>query len=429
MRIYRTAFASQLPASLRVWLGCAVLFTGVEIASGHSMFFVPPAGSPGDYDGNGIVGTEDYNVWKTNYGTTENLAADGNGDAIVDAADYTVWRDNLGNSSAPVGNWEDASSWYHDPGTGVVNGVLPGQFDGVLIHANRTAILSTDAGFISELRLGDTFDPAGGTLNINAGGKLTTLGEVIMGASNPGEYKEGVLNLNGGTLVTFGAFFLAFEPDANQTVNVGPGSLLDVNQNMIARFGTATLNQTGGIVDIQNSLTWGEGGDDDGVGEYNLTRAEYNLFGGELTIGETLAIGRSPGQDRPESDGRVNVTGGMLTAADLIFSEYEEEESILSIAGTGIVQIDALNYSEADALFDIDNGYIIGDTLTVSTVSVDGIDFTQITSSASGSEIAAIAVPEPSTAASICVALVVALCNSRSNCLRRMWFDGLYGRQ
>jgi len=50
---------------------------------------------PGDYNKNGSVGPEDYDVWKSNFGT--NFAnADGNGNGTVDAGDYTIWRDNLG---------------------------------------------------------------------------------------------------------------------------------------------------------------------------------------------------------------------------------------------------------------------------------------------------------------------------------------------
>lgn len=51
--------------------------------------------TPGDYDKNGSVGPEDYDVWKSNFGTSF-ADADGNGNGTVDAADYTVWRDNLG---------------------------------------------------------------------------------------------------------------------------------------------------------------------------------------------------------------------------------------------------------------------------------------------------------------------------------------------
>jgi probable HAF family extracellular repeat protein len=52
----------------------------------------------GDYSGNGTVGPEDYDVWKTNFSSTTSLAADGNGNHIIDAADYTVWRNHLGDS-------------------------------------------------------------------------------------------------------------------------------------------------------------------------------------------------------------------------------------------------------------------------------------------------------------------------------------------
>jgi hypothetical protein len=56
----------------------------------------------GDYSGNGTVGTEDYDVWRANFGTNS-AAADGNGNGIVDAADYVLWRDNLGSVGGTVG--------------------------------------------------------------------------------------------------------------------------------------------------------------------------------------------------------------------------------------------------------------------------------------------------------------------------------------
>lgn len=58
--------------------------------------YVPPL--IGDYDNNGSVGPEDYDIWKSNFGTSF-ADADGNEDGIIDSADYTVWRDNLGAGS------------------------------------------------------------------------------------------------------------------------------------------------------------------------------------------------------------------------------------------------------------------------------------------------------------------------------------------
>jgi hypothetical protein len=104
------------------------------------------------------------------------LAADGNANGVVDAADYTVWRDHLGQSAASVGNWEDPTLW--------IPMGLPGQFDSAIIHDNHTANVSSDVGYVGEIRVGDTFAPPGGTLNINAGGKVTCLGQVLMGAAN-----------------------------------------------------------------------------------------------------------------------------------------------------------------------------------------------------------------------------------------------------
>ena len=56
----------------------------------------------GDYDGNGMVGNEDYSLWRANFGTASTVA-DGNGNGAVDAADYVLWRDNVGSTGGTVG--------------------------------------------------------------------------------------------------------------------------------------------------------------------------------------------------------------------------------------------------------------------------------------------------------------------------------------
>lgn len=56
----------------------------------------------GDYDQNGTVAQNDYNVWKANFGQIGESPIDGSGNGVVDAADYTVWRDNLGKTLADL---------------------------------------------------------------------------------------------------------------------------------------------------------------------------------------------------------------------------------------------------------------------------------------------------------------------------------------
>ena len=61
---------------------------------------------PGDYDGDRDVDTADFNLWRSTYGSTSDLRADGNGDLIVNGADYVIWRKH----SAPGGGSGAAAS-------------------------------------------------------------------------------------------------------------------------------------------------------------------------------------------------------------------------------------------------------------------------------------------------------------------------------
>ena len=53
---------------------------------------------PGDFNFSGSVTTADYTVWRNNFGSSTNLAADANGNGIVDAGDYDIYRKKLSQS-------------------------------------------------------------------------------------------------------------------------------------------------------------------------------------------------------------------------------------------------------------------------------------------------------------------------------------------
>jgi hypothetical protein len=54
-----------------------------------------PPFSSGDFNRDGQVDAADYALWRSSFGSTTQLDADGNANGVVDAADYVVWRHNI----------------------------------------------------------------------------------------------------------------------------------------------------------------------------------------------------------------------------------------------------------------------------------------------------------------------------------------------
>ncbi|MCA9242073.1 MAG: c-type cytochrome, partial [Planctomycetales bacterium] len=90
----------------------------------NELFSNPFVVLDGDYNGDGVVDTDDYIVWRDNFGSLENLAADGNLDGVVDSADYSVWRDNLGASWSFLADASIEAAAAPEPVALVMLGVL-----------------------------------------------------------------------------------------------------------------------------------------------------------------------------------------------------------------------------------------------------------------------------------------------------------------
>lgn len=75
--------------------------------------FAPLA--PGDYNADGAVNAADYTLWRSTFGSTNRLAADGNSNGVIDAADYVILRKNFnsaGGSAAMIAVPEpDTAAW------------------------------------------------------------------------------------------------------------------------------------------------------------------------------------------------------------------------------------------------------------------------------------------------------------------------------
>ena len=69
----------------------------------------------GDYNGDDVVDTADYTVWRNTLGATVTAGegADGNGNGVVDVADYVMWKENFG-STTQTATWTEAGGSSSD---------------------------------------------------------------------------------------------------------------------------------------------------------------------------------------------------------------------------------------------------------------------------------------------------------------------------
>ncbi|TWT85899.1 CotH protein [Posidoniimonas polymericola] len=90
-----------------------VVFSRTLAASGYWTGLVQASytvdSRPGDYDDNGLVEQADYDLWRSTYGSTSDLRADGNHDQVVNAADYAIWRDALAQPAASPADSAEAN--------------------------------------------------------------------------------------------------------------------------------------------------------------------------------------------------------------------------------------------------------------------------------------------------------------------------------
>jgi hypothetical protein len=89
------------------WTFTQFAIPAVEVAPFSQVMLTSPEAClpctplPGDFDKNGQVGPEDYDLWREQFGASTPSVADGNLDGRVTAADFVIWRNHLGQILQP----------------------------------------------------------------------------------------------------------------------------------------------------------------------------------------------------------------------------------------------------------------------------------------------------------------------------------------
>jgi Right handed beta helix region len=110
-------------------------FNGVAPDVGWFESGTPAPALPGDYNGDGSVGTADYLVWRTSNNTSVTLPNDVS-PGIVDDSDYAVWRSHFGTSLGGSGVSSDLTA-VPEPSAAFSLALVA-----ILLAASRTAFRS-----------------------------------------------------------------------------------------------------------------------------------------------------------------------------------------------------------------------------------------------------------------------------------------------
>lgn len=173
-------------------------------------------------------------------------------------------------------SWSDASKW--SPAK------VPGAGDTVQTTAGKTLTLVGGNDFtVSALWNGKDTD---GTTTLQTGAKLTSKTNITVGRQSGTGNNTGVININGGTLLSQDRIFLALTTGdstglSKAIVNQTAGTLQSVNNTFIG----------GGYLELP-----------DGWGKKGRGVAEYNLSGGTVTA-PAILVGAVRG------NGTLNITG------------------------------------------------------------------------------------------------------------------------
>jgi hypothetical protein len=201
----------------------------------------------GDYDHSGVVDIGDYNTWRSTFGSTTVLDADGNGDSVVNAADYIVWKNVIaGGSGSALGS----AAGVPEPGTAAILAILA--LCGVCSARTRQSSLSRRFGVVCSVALAAIVaQRAEVALATTFPDRLYSFGE----DSLEGPSQNGVIGGNNTSPLTAG----------NTADSVGPtNAYLDLTQfgnPVYANVGSGGLNRPGAGVNTYGAKF-------DGVDDY-----------------------------------------------------------------------------------------------------------------------------------------------------------------